>query len=90
MGVADPASDDTAHGLLQLVVVVDALGQQPVDGLDDRGLDVVEGRVVLREAAGVETCAGAGFAGVRAIDAAAPSASAAIASQRRTGRAAER
>ena len=44
VGVVDPAADDPADGLLQLVGVVDALAQQRVQRVDDRLLDLVEGR----------------------------------------------
>ena len=50
----DPAADDAADGLLELVGVGVALGDGPVERVDDRLLDLVEGRVVLGEAAGVD------------------------------------
>src|SRR3954452_15812196 len=50
----DPAPDDAPDDLLELVGVVVALGPRTVERVDDRLLDLVEGRVVLREAAGVD------------------------------------
>ena len=52
--VADPAADDPADRLLQLVGVVGALAQRGVERVDDRLLDLLEDRVVLEEAAGVD------------------------------------
>ena len=54
VGAVDPAADDAAYGLLELVGVVDPVGDRVVQGVDDRLLDGVEGRVVLGEAAGVD------------------------------------
>ncbi len=47
--VGDPPTDDATHGLLQRVGVGAAVAQGGVEGVDDRLLDAVEGRVVLGE-----------------------------------------
>ena len=53
--VVDPAADDPADDLLELVGVVDALARRPASSASMiGGLIVVEDRVVLGEAAGVD------------------------------------
>ena len=55
VGLVDPAADDPAHGLLELVGVGDRpRATAAVERVDDRLLDLVERRVVLGEAAGVD------------------------------------
>src|SRR6478736_1595545 len=58
----DPAPDDAAYDLLELVGVGVAILHGAVEGVDEGLLDLVEGRVVLGEAAGVDLRAGGDLA----------------------------